>query len=79
MCDELTVAHHEKLQWLERNVSALRQCILQKESMSECQNLTLHFAIPQVLIAASRVLKHVAAEKERSRAEDMLKVCGEIM
>ncbi len=27
-------------------------------------------------MAASRVLKHVAAEKERSRAEDMLRVCG---
>ena len=30
-----------------------------------------------VLVAASRVLKHIAAERERSRAEGMLEVCGE--
>lgn len=30
----------------------------------------------QVAVAASRVLKHMAAERERIRAEGMLKVCG---
>ena len=32
-----------------------------------------------ILVAASRVLKHVAAERERSRAEGMLHVCGDLI
>ena len=32
-----------------------------------------------VLVAASRVLKHVAAERERTRAESMLHVCGDLV
>lgn len=51
MCEDPSVAHMERLKWLERNV----------------------------LVAASRVLKHVAAERERTRAESMLHVCGDLI
>ncbi len=32
----------------------------------------------QVLVAASRVLKHMKTERERGRAESMLRVCGDL-
>jgi len=32
-----------------------------------------------VLVAASRVLQHTAAEKSKSRAEGMLHVCGDLI
>ena len=32
-----------------------------------------------ILVAASRVLKHMVAEKERNRAESMLEVCGALI
>ena len=32
-----------------------------------------------VLVAASRVLKHTAAEKGKTRAESMLHVCGDLI
>ena len=32
-----------------------------------------------ILVAASRVLKHMVAERERNRAESMLEVCGALI
>ena len=32
-----------------------------------------------ILVAASRVIKHMAAERERNRAESMLEVCGALI
>ena len=32
-----------------------------------------------ILVAASRVLKHMLAERERVRAEGMLEVCGALI
>lgn len=49
------------------------------EEPAEMHKERLYMLERNVLVAASRVLKHVAAEKERSRAEDMLRVCGELI
>ena len=35
--------------------------------------------VVQVLVASLRVIKHMSAEKERRRAEEMLKVCGDLI
>lgn len=32
-----------------------------------------------ILVAASRVLKHMVAERERNRAKSMLEVCGALI
>ena len=32
-----------------------------------------------MLVAASRVLKHMMAERDRMRAESMLQVCGDLI
>ena len=33
----------------------------------------------QVLVASQRVMKYMAGERERRRAEGMLKVCGDLI
>jgi len=42
-------------------------------------NEKLKWLEKNVLVAASRVLKHMVAERDRIRAEDMLRVCGDLI
>ena len=62
--------------WYYANLSQ-SQAVCSEPSLTHIEKM--HWLEKNVLVAASRVLKHTAAEKGKSRAESMLHVCGDLI